>query len=143
LAACTWLSMRSPSCTSSHGNHHALPPHRTFEYESSTSEFDKTKGKGKKVLLIRTHRGVVNSRSYEGLGTPLPNPRVASSKANPPFKYAKSGAGAGFTVEYSKDKIGLFESGGKGQSPHDLMDVRKAGHIASVSGGGGASSPSA
>jgi len=114
--------------------------HRTAQYEISTSEFDKTKGKGQKMPLIRTHRGVVNSPSYEDL-TPLPNPRVASSKANP-FKYAKSGTG-GFTMEYIKDKIELYESGGKGQSPQDLMDVRKARYNASVSGGGGASSSSA
>jgi hypothetical protein len=90
--------------------------HRTSQYEASTSEFDKTKGRGQKMPLIRTHRGVVNSSSYEDL-TPLPNPRVASSKANP-FKYAKSGTG-GFTMEYIKDKIELYESGGKGQSPQD------------------------
>ena len=36
-----------------------------------------------------------------------------------------------------------YESGGKGQSPQDLMDVRKARYNASVSGGGGASSSSA
>jgi hypothetical protein len=46
-------------------------------------------------------------------------------------------------MEYIKDKIELYESGGKGQSPQDLMDVRKARYNASVSGGGGAPSSSA
>jgi hypothetical protein len=46
-------------------------------------------------------------------------------------------------MECIKNKIELDESGGKGQSPQDLMDARKARYNASVSGGGGASSSSA
>jgi hypothetical protein len=56
------------------------------------------------MRLIRTHRGVVNSSSYEPHEdlTPLPNPGVASSKVNP-FKYAKIGAG-GIALQYIKDQ---------------------------------------
>jgi hypothetical protein len=69
---------------------------------------------------------------------------TASPKANP-FKYAKSGTGGfAMAMEYIKDKIELYGSGGKqGQLPQDLMDVRKARYNAPVSGGGGASSSSA